>query len=171
MPTTMPLFAQMLLPVGRCGRRGLLLAAAVLVAAHIVFALLVSLGLVGFYGPVALGFKLLGLWVAIAMSAKRMHDIGYSAWWLLAGTGGLALWSIIISLVLYPIAGLDVLVPGTVWYWLSFTLVALPLLAATLWLHSARGMPADNRFGPLPDGFGMSMPVKGSISGREAAAA
>jgi len=166
-----PLLVQMLLPVGRCRRRGLLLAAATLLVAQLAFTVLVAAGLVGFYGAGALVFKLLMVWIALAMTVKRLHDVGQSAWWMVAGVTALLAWTFAISLAFHALVGIEAFIPGTLSYWLSFAIVVLPALAVAIWLHAAPGDHRDNRYGPLPDGFGLSMPERASRRRSETAAA
>lgn len=158
MASNLPLLVQMALPTGRCGRRGLLLAAALLVVVQFVFSVLVAAGLIAFYGAGALVFKLATLWIALAMVVKRLHDVGLSGWWLLAGASGLAAWTVAVSMVSYASFGLDAFMPGTALYWISFLIVMVPAIGIAMWLHAAPGDHRDNRYGPLPDGFGLSMP-------------
>jgi uncharacterized membrane protein YhaH (DUF805 family) len=159
MPTDLPLLVQMLIPHGRCRRRGLLIAAMMLLAGQLAVLALVAIGLLPVYGPVTLALKAFALWVSITMSAKRLHDIGHSGWWMLAATIGVVVWTVVISLAGVRLAGPVMFEPASMPAMISFAIIMAPVFAGLYWLHTAPGEPGTNRFGPCPDGFGMSLPA------------
>jgi uncharacterized membrane protein YhaH (DUF805 family) len=74
------------------------------------------------------------IWIGIAVSVQRLHDLDFSGWWiLLAVAAGLA-----------QAAGQE---SGGAGLALVGGIVGL---AFTLWLLLARGTAAPNRFGPPP---------------------
>ena len=77
-------------------------------------------------------------WVATAsLMARRLHDLGKSAVWLIP--------------IFAYIAALQLVVftwPGINNTWMEFVLI-LPMLIVTLWLIGAPGEKHDNRFGPV----------------------
>lgn len=143
-------------PRGRCNRKGLLVAAMILLAVEA----LAGLGLLvsgrGLLDPIALAVKGIVLWAAIAAAAQRLHDIGRTAWMLL---WGMLAWialafvaGIAVALVLPP----EKLAIGQPGFLVVLAATTLPAMAALLWLHLAAGEPRANRYGPMPDGLGFS---------------
>ena len=84
------------------------------------------------------------LWPQICINVKRLHDMGHTGW-LLLGPTGITLASLVLSFILgsgaesYPAPG--ALAPLAV--------AALCSLAFLLWVGLSRGVPEDNRFGPV----------------------
>lgn len=145
-------------PRGRCNRRGLLIVATLLLGLELVALAVFCLTGAAFNGPVAWTFKLAVCWVAIAGCAKRLHDVGRSAWvmaWALPVT---IVWGFASTLSLALVVGLDALVPTSPWYLASLGLTMLPVVAGTLWLHLAKGEAGPNRYGPVPEGLGFAGP-------------
>ena len=146
-------------PRGRCNRKGLLLAAAILLTLQVAVGL--ALWVAGFdlASPVLLPLDVAFCWAAFALISKRLHDLGRSAWWIPAIV---LIWlAAIISLAgaIVLSGDPDMLAPGTTSYWITFAAMLMPLLVAALWLHSAKGHAGDNRFGPEPTAHGFSMPT------------
>jgi uncharacterized membrane protein YhaH (DUF805 family) len=76
-------------------------------------------------------------WVATAsLMARRLHDLGKSAIWLVPIFAYIA----VLQLVVF-------MWPGINNTWMAFVLI-LPTLIVTLWLIGAPGEKHDNRFGP-----------------------
>jgi uncharacterized membrane protein YhaH (DUF805 family) len=150
---------QVLDPRGRCSRKGLLLAAGILLTAQATIALALlgaGLDLGGNIGMVA-GAAF--CWIGFALISKRLHDLGRSSWWI---AGALLLWLVAIICLAGAIALMgdpDLLAPETPSYWLTLGAMLLPLLVAALWLHTARGDAGSNCYGPEPAERGFSMPV------------
>ena len=149
---------QALDPRGRCNRKGLLLAAAILLALQVAVGLALWGAGLDLASPLVQPFNIAFCWLAFALIAKRLHDLGRSAWWI---PGAVLIW----LLAIVSLAGAivlsgdpDMLAPGTTTYWITFAAMLLPLLVAAIWLHTAKGHAGDNRFGPEPTAHGFSMP-------------
>ena len=156
-PTTSVLYV--LDPRGRCNRKGLLLAAAILLSLQVAIALALWGGGFDLASPVVQAANLVFCWIAFALIAKRLHDLGRSAWWIPAAV---LIWLVaIISLAgaIVLSGDPDMLAPGTTVYWITFAAMLMPLLVAAIWLHTARGDAGSNRYGPEPTAQGFSMPV------------
>jgi uncharacterized membrane protein YhaH (DUF805 family) len=143
-------------PRGRCNRKGLLIIATAMFG--------IQAGLAAAFwglgwnltGPGATMLKLLFCWLALSACSKRLHDLNLSAWnmaWALPVT---VLWTLGTALAFVFSFGLESLTPKSPWYLVAMGSSMLPMLAATLWLHFAKGTPGANRFGPEPDGLGFS---------------
>ena len=78
--------------------------------------------------PVILLFIVAGVWIAAAIYAKRLHDIGLSAWWL------------VLALLVYLLIALFVSLPAS------------RLLSFVLWvvIGVIPGAKGANRYGPDP---------------------
>lgn len=100
--------------------------------------------------PVIAGQILAGvvIWVGFAAMAKRLHDIGLSAWWLLGGAAFCFGWTAVVVILTLLTLGLPALTPGNPLYPVSLGLAFLAPLGALLWLHLARGEFGVNRYGP-----------------------
>jgi uncharacterized membrane protein YhaH (DUF805 family) len=86
-------------------------------------------------------FGLIMLWPNIALNTRRLHDLGYSGWWQLAGY----LLPAVIAIVGGIVAALvgNVIIAGTI------TLVAVIMaFVYAIILSCARGQTGANRFGP-----------------------
>jgi len=78
-------------------------------------------------------------WVATSsLTARRLHDLGKSAIWLIPIFAYVA--ALQLALFIWP--GID----GT---WVALVLIS-PILMVGLWLFSAAGENHDNRFGAMP---------------------
>jgi uncharacterized membrane protein YhaH (DUF805 family) len=77
-------------------------------------------------------------WVATAsLMARRLHDLGKSAVWLIP----IFAYTIVLQLVVFVWPDIN----NT---WIVFVLI-LPMLLVTLWMIGAPGEKHDNRFGPV----------------------
>ncbi|MEO0731090.1 MAG: DUF805 domain-containing protein [Pseudomonadota bacterium] len=152
--------AQLLVdPRGRINRKGLLA-----VAVPLVFTQLALYAMFGVYGLNAHNSwmvfccELVFVAMALVLAAKRLHDCDMSAWWI---PGALAIVVALISLCsfafLYTL-GAASLQHGHIGYVVTVGANVALMLVALLWLHCKQGTPGDNRFGPAPDGFGVSHP-------------
>jgi uncharacterized membrane protein YhaH (DUF805 family) len=92
--------------------------------------------------------KALALWVGTIGLIKRLHDVGRSAWWVLAGMAGLCIWCAVVAVVIGLMFGSAAFMPGSTGYIVLLGLVMLPAIGATFWLHLEPGDPFSNRFGP-----------------------
>lgn len=160
MAPTAHLALQLIDPRGRCSRRGLLLAAAVLLVLQALAAFAVWAIGGQFGGWPALAIDAAFCWAGFATVSKRLHDLDRSAWWL--PTAALVWLAGAVSLVTVVVlaADSDVLVSGTATYWLVFAGMMLPLLVCAMWLHIGVGGADANRFGPAPGAWGFSMPPR-----------
>lgn len=75
-------------------------------------------------------FALLSLWIGVALGSRRLHDIGVSAWWMVAVT------------VVPLLAALQ----------LPQRWQQIPALLATIALGIPKGVVGSNRYGPDPTG-------------------
>ena len=100
---------------------------------------IVTFAVIGFFARSSHAFVTLALfvvlpvvvWASIAMGIKRLHDIGYSGWWLLV------LWVVIIGVTRAPI-------PYAFWVGKALSLVCSILLIAV------PGQAETNRYGVKP---------------------
>ncbi len=133
-------------PRGRAGRLEMLVAAVVMVAIE---AFITIAGLSdGWMSWVAKAFA---MWVGIVVSGKRLHDLGFSAWWLAAGAGVLCIWSAMVAFGFLILAGPEALYDGSLGLLVLVGLTMMPAIGSALWLHLAEGEARENRFGPVPD--------------------
>jgi uncharacterized membrane protein YhaH (DUF805 family) len=133
-------------PRGRLGRAEMLLLAAVLIGLEITAAVITQQA--GESGA-AFVFVLKSLMVIIGLSAtiKRLHDMGYSGWWVLGGAGILCMWTAIVAIGGLFMMGREVLQPGSAGHLAILGLVMLPAVGMTLWLHVATGETYKNEYG------------------------
>lgn len=152
-------------PRGRCDRQGLLLIAIVLLVLQLVLGGALWLADVDLTGTVALALKAVFLWAAVAAASKRLHDFGRSAWWLLGGLAASVAWSFALAFAAIFTVGPEALTPQSPWFAAFFAGTSLPLFAALMWLHFAKGMQGPNRFGPATNAWGFAGPAPdGSLS-------
>jgi len=72
----------------------------------------------------------LALWIWIALGSRRLHDIGVSAWWMMAVC----------------------VVPVLISFLMPERWAQLPALLATVALGLPQGFTGSNRYGPDPNG-------------------
>lgn len=149
---------QLIDPRGRCSRKGLLCAAAVLLALQVPVVVTLWLSGIGLTGHTALILDLAFCWIGFAIVAKRLHDLGHSAWWVPAAVLVWFAGTVSLAVAVILVGDPELMQPGTTSYWVVFALMLAPLLIAALWLHLAEGDANDNRFGPVPGTSGFSMP-------------
>lgn len=155
---------EMASPRGRCNRRAFLVAALSFLAiqtclAAVLWLLEVDVGTTGtllMNAPI--------LWIGTTICIKRLHDTGRRGWWLPAAFiawAGTAFAAILIVTILIgaPERGEPSFVA-------AFAAVTLPVFAALLWLHTRSSEPRGNMFGPVPTGFGLSLPAPKSAPAR-----
>lgn len=104
----------------------------------------------GIFGLAISIIALANLWIAFALSAKRLHDRDRTGWWLI--------WQLLILILAVILVVVAIAVPkeqGALWY----ALAGAPGLAAfviSVWLFVQigflRGTEGPNRFGPDPLG-------------------
>ena len=146
-------------PRGRCDRKGLLALAVVMLVLQVAVEASLWLADVDLASTAPTAVKLAFCWAAVAAVTKRLHDLGRSAWWMLAAFVVVVVWSFAVAFAAVMAAGPEALTPRSVWFAALFAVSSLPALAALLWLHLAKGMPGPNRFGPAPDRSGFSGPA------------
>lgn len=147
-----------LTPRGRCNRLGMLIVAKCVVTIELLlFACLWIAGWTINEAAVDLA-KVICLWLTFASFSKRLHDLGFSAWWLIGGAAGLGLWLLILSGVLAILGGPSALEPGSPLLTTAVVLVVLPVVALIVWLHITPGQSKDNAYGPVPASLGFSLP-------------
>ncbi len=147
-------------PRGRCNRRGLLIIASTMFAIQVGLAAAFWGVGVSLQGPVATVFKILFCWLALSACSKRLHDLGLSAWRLAWALPVTVLWTLGVAIAFVLTLGLESLMPRSPWSLLAVGCSMLPVFAATLWLHLARGNSGPNRFGLEPGGVGFSPATK-----------
>jgi len=118
-------------PKGRIGARDFWIGFLIVMAASLVLNLLQTAGQV-------LGLVL--LWPQVCIHAKRLHDMGRSAWLLLAPLG-----------FALACAGAGALVGTRLAFEVCFGLVAMFGVGFLLWVGLSSGDPAPNRYGEPPD--------------------
>lgn len=137
----------LLSPHGRLGRQGFWVAAAGLFVTGLVAGLVPVIG-----GLVGLAL----LWPWSAVSAKRLHDLGRSGWWialplvpslLVGGLGVLTAASATMGATMGASGATLALATLTATLGLAAMLVSLGFL---LWIGLTPGMPGANRFGAVP---------------------
>jgi uncharacterized membrane protein YhaH (DUF805 family) len=104
----------------------------------------------GIFGLAMTVVGLANMWVAFALSVKRLHDRDRSGWWLL--------WQILILTVAVILIVVAIAVPkeqGALWYALAGA-ASLAAFLISLWLFVEigflRGTRRPNRYGPDPLG-------------------
>lgn len=160
MPAAAAFIFELFDPRGRCNRKGLLMVACVLLATQVLMGLALWQTGVGFDGAAALVLKLGFFWLALAAAAKRLHDCGLSARWILWSTLILITWCFVLATTLAIAYGPEALIPGSTPFNLALAGMITPIFAATLWLHFAPGEAQANKYGPVPAGLGASSPLR-----------
>ena len=143
-------------PRGRCDRRGLLALAIIIMVLQAALALAV---LASGIEPAPLIVDMVNavfVYMAFAATAKRLHDTGRSAWWIVGGAIAVVAWSIAVAFSAVLALGPDGFDPGSFWWIVAVTVSTLPAFALLLWLHCAKGDSQANRFGPVPGRSGFA---------------
>jgi uncharacterized membrane protein YhaH (DUF805 family) len=93
---------------------------------------------------------LVNMWIAFALSTKRLHDRDRTGWWLI--------WQLLILILAIILVVVAIVVPqeeGAVWYALAGA-ACLAAFVISVWLFVQigflRGTQGPNRFGPDPLG-------------------
>lgn len=141
-------------PRGRISRKGFLAASLVIMGVEIFGSLLIFKGGVAPDSYLITGLKLLVVWLCVAVLAKRLHDLGYSAWWLVAAGAAQAAWTAVFVTAFIAVAGLERIQPGMIWSYALYAGAMMPALGFLLWLQLAPGEPRNNPFGVEPQGLG-----------------
>ncbi len=143
-------------PRGRCNRMGLVIAAAVMLSVEVIVALGLWTSGRRLDDPAVLPLKVAMIYLAISAAAQRLHDLGRSAWCIFWGMAALICWSVVLAIAVMLHLPPEKIAPGETGHMIVFAGVAVPLVAALLWLHFAPGMTCANRFGPAPTGLGFA---------------
>jgi uncharacterized membrane protein YhaH (DUF805 family) len=149
-------------PRGRADRRALFATTVGLLVVQFVLAS-VYMALGGdVTGNLFVGLNLALLWVGGVVLVKRLHDIGWSGWWILPAV---VFWIVGLTLLVLALAfavGLDRFQTALTTYPLLHALLtavgALPPFGGLLWLQACPGAPTANRFGTPPAAYGFSVP-------------
>ena len=153
------LLSHMVDPRGRCNRKAFLHIALAFLALQTGVAALFWLIDVEMSRTVAYLLNAPIFWLGTSVCIKRLHDVGRRGWWLPAA---FAIWFVgafLISMVVSLVLGAEALVEGQLAFLAVFAAITLPAFGALIWLHTAPSIPHGNRFGPVPTGAGLSMPV------------
>ncbi|MEM8972532.1 MAG: DUF805 domain-containing protein [Pseudomonadota bacterium] len=145
-------------PAGRINRTGFLYLALIILGIQVAtYGMTLSFGLQA-ESTVLRVFDLATLWICLTAAAKRLHDTGRGAIWILYAVAGSLAFSVLLIMVAVVTLGPTVLQPQNPLYIWIVSLATVPAFGATLWLHFAKGDVAANRFGPTPDHTGFSQP-------------
>jgi uncharacterized membrane protein YhaH (DUF805 family) len=96
---------------------------------------------------------LLVLYVGLTLEAKRLHDIGLSALWIIWLNFLVLLWGVGTAVFLIPWHGMHQLPRGDFmksWFLWMLVGCVLPLLGKAAWLIFYPGSEGTNPFGPAP---------------------
>jgi uncharacterized membrane protein YhaH (DUF805 family) len=160
----MPIVLELCDPRGRCNARGLQRSTLYLLAIQVGYAAAFACLGIDLQGTIATLIGVAFCWLGFTLVAKRLHDIGRTAWWFAAA---LTMWmvsTIIICASVMMMFGTEALDEGTTARLVMLAVTILPLFASLIWLHFAAGNTGDNRFGPAPDASGFAMPAGSSFS-------
>ena len=158
-------------PRGRCNRKALLGVAIVLLAIQAICLAIHALSENASLGAAASVVELVCLWIATSAAIKRLHDMDLSGWWVPGSALLLFVWMLLASFVSYVAMGDAVADIGSKEFFVYAAAVMVWPLAATVWLHFAKGTPGPNRYGPEPDETGLSAPETRPVTGFAAEAA
>lgn len=148
-------------PRGRADRQGLAILAAVLIGGQFgVYGALEAWG-VSLEGHLAGVFHTFFLWLTIVAISKRLHDVGVSGWRFAGAAMAMALWIFAQAFTVILTMGEDRIAVGELGFTITLLGSFLPLMAAAVWLHCAKGNPGDNTYGPAPGPSGFSRGYRG----------
>lgn len=149
-------------PRGRCNRKALLGIAIALLSVQALAFLLHSFASQQIVHLCASAIELICLWIATSAAIKRLHDLGYSGWWVPGSILALFTWMLIASFVCFLTLGSSVARVGSPEFLVYAAAAMVWPIAATIWLHFAKGQEGPNRYGPEPDETGLATPVRGT---------
>jgi uncharacterized membrane protein YhaH (DUF805 family) len=164
------LVVEMASPRGRCNRQGFLHIALAFLALQTIVA-----GLFWLFGhemtrEISLALNAPLFWIGTTICIKRLHDTGRRGWWLPAAFIVWLMAAMIVSTVVTMVLPSEAMDDGQPAYLAVIAAITLPAFAALIWLHTASSELHANRFGPVPKGFGLSLPVAVRCSSRQARA-
>lgn len=168
-----PFLLALLDPRGRCNRKGLVLAALLMVAAEIVLGLAMWASGRMLDDPLVLTFKAALVYLAFSAASQRLHDLGRSALWIPVAMLALIAWAFALAVAAAFYLPPERMAPGETGFAIVFAGLVVPMLATLAWLHFAPGIPSANRFGPAPDRLGFARAARATpdTSALEAAGA
>jgi uncharacterized membrane protein YhaH (DUF805 family) len=147
-------------PRGRCDRRAMFLVTVGLLVVQAVLAAAYGLAGSDLNSGTFLAFNLPLLWIGSLALLKRLHDVGYSGWWIgpaiLFWIVGAMLITLTLSLTVGPAKFTALLKAFPILHAALVVAIALPPFGGLLWLQASPGHPGANRFGPMPAEFGFS---------------
>jgi uncharacterized membrane protein YhaH (DUF805 family) len=133
-------------PRGRTNRQNLLVTAIVIVIIES-FLMMGPLPSTEAWVSPASAIKGIVIWICCVSIIKRLHDLDLSGWWLVGGLGFACMWTAVVAIISLVTVGASVFQQGHPGSVIILSLVMLPVLGATLWLHLAPGTTVANRFG------------------------
>jgi uncharacterized membrane protein YhaH (DUF805 family) len=152
-----PHFALAILdPRGRVSRKGLLIVLSLLIGVEIVGASLIFIGGLASDSAPILALKTVFVWIALSAAAKRLHDLGLSAWWIGGAVAMQLAWAFVLATAMFVSFGIEQMQPDSDGYAAMLAGCGLPAFAALLWLQVSEGEPEVNRYGAPPKGLGFS---------------
>lgn len=152
------LIASFVDPRGRCDRRGMLLAALLMLAIEVIAGLGIWLTARGPDDPALIPFKAVVFYLAFVASSQRLHDLGHSAWRIVWAMGAVVVWATVLSVAAMIRLPPESIRPGESGFLLVFLGTATPLLGMLAWLHLKRGQSGPNRYAPAPGPLGFARP-------------
>jgi uncharacterized membrane protein YhaH (DUF805 family) len=147
-------------PRGRCDRRAMLLVTVSLLAVQALLAAVFGLAGGDLAGRVFFALNLPLMWIGTVALLKRLHDVGYSGWWIgpavLFWLVGAMLITLTLSLTVGPAKFSALLQAYPPLHGLLVVVIGLPPFGGLLWLQASAGQPGANRFGPQPSVHGFA---------------
>jgi uncharacterized membrane protein YhaH (DUF805 family) len=147
-------------PRGRCDRRAMFYSSVGLLAVTVLLGAVFGLVGANLNGALFLGLNLVLTWVFIAISIKRLHDLGRSGWWIV---GAFAFWMIAsvvvvmaLSLAVGPSRFSAALASSPMLYGALVVALSAAPFGGLLWVQAAAGDAKTNRFGRVPGAFGFA---------------
>lgn len=148
---------------GRSSRKGFLIASGAILGVEISGAILIHIGGLSPDSAIIFVLKATLIWMCGVALAKRLHDMGYSALWIVGAAAACASWAAIFVPAFLAFAGLDAVQPGSAGNMILNAGAMFPALAAMLWLQLSVGQDGANVHGFAPDesGFSGALPKTG----------
>ncbi|MFM2421879.1 MAG: hypothetical protein RL291_409 [Pseudomonadota bacterium] len=145
-------------PRGRADRHGLFVIAVGLLILQIATALLLKVFGITLSQTMKYVVGVPMMWIGFATTAKRLHDVGRSAWmipvaivfWIVMSTG--------VSTLIMLFSMFKLGVDPTNWVTLYVGVFAVPAFGGLLWMHCAPGQKGANAYGAPTDESGFSTP-------------
>ncbi len=158
-----PLILSLIDPRGRCNRKGLFVAAAIMLGAEIILGLGLWASERTLDDPLVVAIKAALIYLAFSAAIQRLHDLGRSAWAMLWASLAMLGWSLALAFAVVLQMPPDAMEPGKLGFAIVFGGIALPMLAMLLWLHFAPGEAKPNKYGPIPEGLGFARATPSDI--------